>query len=99
MSPQVRESLPEFLSPMLLRPGRLEALPQGQWAVEVKFDGIRAQLHVDRGQRWRLYSRPGRECAAEFPELQDVAAALSAHRVVLDGELVLFGPDGRPDFS
>jgi ATP-dependent DNA ligase len=47
----VREPLPRFLAPMLLSNGR--ASPTGsEWAVEVKFDGIRAQLRVDGDRGW-----------------------------------------------
>ncbi len=46
-----------------------------------------------------MRSRPGRDCSAEFPELAELARALRAHRVVLDGELVHLGVDGKPDFA
>jgi bifunctional non-homologous end joining protein LigD len=44
-------------------------------------------------------TRNGRECAADFPELADIAGALGKRRVTLDGELVCLRPDGRPDFG
>src|SRR4051794_26390822 len=93
-----REALPVFVEPMLAAAGRPDPAPEGTWAVEVKFDGIRAQLRVD-GDRWCVRSRPGRDCSAAFPELAAVASALAGHRVILDGELVHFGADGRPDFA
>lgn len=46
-----------------------------------------------------MRSRPGRDCTHHFLELGEVAAALASSRVVLDGELVVFGEDGRPDFG
>ena len=79
-----REELPRFVSPMLLRGG---TPPAGEgWAVEVKFDGMRAQLRYD-GRSLCLRSRPGRDCTAEFPELAELADALSRRQVVLDAEL------------
>jgi bifunctional non-homologous end joining protein LigD len=87
-----------FVEPMLAAAGRPDPAPGRTWAVEVKFDGIRAQLRVD-GERWCVRSRPGRDCSAAFPELAAVARALAGHRVILDGELVHFGADGRPDFA
>jgi bifunctional non-homologous end joining protein LigD len=36
------------------------------WALEVKRDGMRAQLRYD-GRRVCVRSRPGRDCTAEFP--------------------------------
>ena len=44
-------------------------------------------------------SRPGRICTDQFPELQELGDVLRACRVVLDGELVCLGTDGKPDFA
>jgi ATP-dependent DNA ligase len=99
MGPVARaELLPHFVPPMLLETGRPAAPADGLWAVEVKFDGIRPDARR-RPPRWCVRSRPGRNCTAEFPELAALAQALGEHDVVLDGELVHFGADGRPDFS
>src|SRR3954453_12778876 len=92
-----RESLPRFLEPMLLSTGTPAAVEDGAWAVEVKFDGIRAQLRVDRARGWCVRSRPGRDCTAQFPELAALADELAPHRVIIDGELVHLAADGRPD--
>jgi bifunctional non-homologous end joining protein LigD len=92
----MRQALPRFVEPMLARSG---PVPEGEhWAIEVKFDGMRAQLRWD-GRTLSLRSRPGRDCSAEFPELGLIADALATRRVVLDGELVCFGEDGNPDFE
>ena len=81
---------------MLARPG---PVPGGDgWALEVKFDGMRAQLRWD-GRVLCIRSRPGRNCSAEFPELEAMADALGPRRAILDGELVCFGADGQPDFE
>lgn len=92
----VREQQPTFMPPMLLTSG---AVPEGeQWTFELKWDGCRAQLRYD-GSSVSLRTRAGRECSADFPELQEIAGALGKHRVTLDGELVCLRPDGRPDFA
>jgi bifunctional non-homologous end joining protein LigD len=44
-----------------------------------------------------LRTRRGRRCDAEFPEI--LAAAAGLPDVILDGEIVLFGDDGAPDFA
>jgi bifunctional non-homologous end joining protein LigD len=73
--------------------------PDGEdWAIEPKLDGMRAQVRV-AGRSFCVRSRPGRDCTAEFPELAPLANALSRRQVLLDGELVCFGEDGRPDFE
>jgi bifunctional non-homologous end joining protein LigD len=68
------------------------------WALEVKWDGLRAQLCVGAAG-WTLRPRPGRDCTTDFAEFAELASALKAHRVVLDGELVQLGDDGKPDFA
>jgi bifunctional non-homologous end joining protein LigD len=90
------EELPRFVEPML---ARSSSPPHGDcWALEVKFDGMRLQLRRD-GRAVCARSRPGRDCTEEFPELAGIAAALGRHRVLLDGELVCLGVDGKPDFA
>src|SRR3954464_3814859 len=92
------EPLPDPLAPTPLRPGLPAPDARDQWALELKWDGMRAQLRVARDGSWCLRSRPGRECSDQFPELAAVAIAHEGHEVLLDGELVCLGPDGRPDF-
>jgi bifunctional non-homologous end joining protein LigD len=58
--------------------------------MEVKWDGIRAQLRYDAGGAC-LRSRPGRNCTAEFPELAELHDTLAGRNVILDGELVSVG--------
>jgi bifunctional non-homologous end joining protein LigD len=91
-----REDLPRFLEPMLATTG--PAPSTAAWAMEVKWDGIRAQLRFD-GHTVCVRSRPGRDCTAEFPELAAIAEQLASARMILDGELVCFGTDGKPDFA
>jgi bifunctional non-homologous end joining protein LigD len=90
------EDQPRFIPPMLLTAG---AVPNGEaWALEVKWDGCRAQLRYD-GRSITLRTRHGRECSSDFPELAEIAGVLGKRRVTFDGELVCLRPDGRPDFS
>jgi ATP-dependent DNA ligase len=98
LSRVVRESLPAFVEPMLLSPGPGLAV-EGTWAVEVKLDGIRAQLRVDTRSRWTVRSRPGRDCTHQFPELAELANQLGRQDVLLDGELAHLAADGRPDLG
>lgn len=68
------------------------------WAAEVKWDGYRALcLRDDDGLR--LESRRGTDMAAWFPELGGLHRALGGHQVVVDGEVVAIGADGRPAFE
>ena len=92
----VSEPLPTFVAPMLLST-TAEVPTDRSWALEVKWDGMRAQLAFD-GRCVALRSRPGRECGRQFPELLAIADVLPAN-AVLDGELVCFAADGWPDFE
>jgi ATP-dependent DNA ligase len=88
-----REELPRFLAPMLVGSG---PLPEDDcWAVEVKWDGARAQARVDG--RVCVRSRPGRDCTEQFPELAELASG--GRRLLLDCELVCLDADGKPDFG
>lgn len=64
------------------------------WVFEVKWDGFRALADVD-GDRAVLRSRRGLDLAARYPELRSLRAG---RRVVIDGEIVAMGDDGRPSF-
>ncbi|HEY1428897.1 MAG TPA: ATP-dependent DNA ligase, partial [Candidatus Tumulicola sp.] len=66
-----------------------DAYPQlagAGWSIEDKYDGIRAQAHVD-GERIALFSRTLNDVAATYPE---IVAALRAfpRRAIFDGEIV-----------
>jgi len=58
----------------------------GEFYVEDKFDGIRAQAHVQDG-RVAIYSRTLDEISARFPELRTPLAEISTD-VILDGEII-----------
>jgi len=57
-----------------------------QAAVEDKYDGIRAQAHVSRGEV-RIFSRTRDDVTESFPELPPALAGLPQD-VILDGEIV-----------
>ena len=80
------------VAPQLARP-RAE-LPTGAgWVYEPKWDGFRAIVFVD-GTDVEIQSRNGRSLTRYFPEL-----AFPEARLVLDGEIVIPGEDGLPDFG
>jgi bifunctional non-homologous end joining protein LigD len=99
IDPPVRERdpFPENLVPML---ARLSTLPRddGKWAVEVKWDGIRALAYCRPG-RVRLQTRNLNDVTAQYLEVRRISRALGARDAVLDGELVAFDEDGRPSFE
>lgn len=91
------EPVPALVRPMLATAGTLPA-EQDRWAYEMKWDGVRAVVYVDGG-RVRVLTRNDRDVAATYPELRLLGEAMGATAAVLDGEIVAFGPGGRPDFG
>lgn len=85
------------LRPMLAVPGYLP--PDGSgFGYEFKWDGMRVLASIQDG-KVKAVSRNGNDAAARFPELADVARGLGRKSAILDGELVVLGPNGRPDFG
>lgn len=67
----------------------------GDWAFEIKFDGIRAVVALTNGVP-QITNRRGRDITFRYPEV--VAAMTGLPDMVLDGEIVCLR-NGRPDFS
>ena len=68
-------------------------------AVETKLDGIRLQIHLDRGADppVRLFTRSLDEITDRLPEVVTTVLSLPAERAVLDGEVIALRADGRPE--
>jgi bifunctional non-homologous end joining protein LigD len=92
-----RDPFPENLVPML---AKLSTLPRddGKWAVEVKWDGIRALAYCQPG-RVQLQTRNLNDVTVQYPEVRRISRALGAHDAVLDGEIVAFDENGKPSFE
>jgi bifunctional non-homologous end joining protein LigD len=86
---------PSFVEPMLLASG-VDLPSDESWWAELKLDGARGQLRIVDGSA-TLRTRHGRCCDSEFPEI--VAAAARLPDVIPDGEFVLPGDHGGPDFA
>lgn len=76
-----------------------DEIEDGEWAFEMKWDGIRALAIVETDPKSvKLISRSGRDMTAQYPEL----AVLADHArgpAVFDAEILAFDGDGRPDFG
>ncbi|MGI5132933.1 non-homologous end-joining DNA ligase [Pseudonocardia sp. CA-107938] len=84
-----------FVAPMLPTVG---PVPTGSgWAIEIKFDGVRATSHTGP-DGLRLWSRNARDISASYPEIAGAGQGLEPG-LVLDGELVALDAQGRPDFG
>jgi DNA ligase-1 len=64
-------------------------------AVDTKLDGIRIQVHR-RGGEIVIATRSLDDITTRLPEVADVVKALPGGDLVLDGEAIAMGDDGRP---
>lgn len=88
------------LTPMLCErsEGGPRVLGRQGWTYELKLDGVRI-VADKRGDAVALTYRRSRDATASYPEIADAIRALPFERVVLDGEIVAFDAEGRPDFE
>lgn len=91
------------LAPMLATLAEREGLDdEDEWAIEMKWDGIRAIAVVDANAGTaELSSRNGLDLSRSYPELISALPKAAAHtgHVVLDGEIVAPDSAGRPSFG
>jgi len=92
-----REPMPDALVPMLARVGDLPG-DDDAYGFEIKWDGVRALLYSEGGSV-RLVNRNLVDVTSRYPELRELGRTLGARAAVLDGEVVAFDDDGRPDFG
>jgi bifunctional non-homologous end joining protein LigD len=93
-----RQPLPATLRPMLALSVPGPPPDNANWALEMKWDGVRALAFIERG-RVRLMSRTERDITVAYPELAGLGAAAAHKQLLLDGEVVVFGADGWPEFE
>lgn len=71
---------------------------QGEkWISQVKWDGVRVLTYFD-GREARLFNRRKHERTCHYPELTAVRSFCKAKSVILDGEVIALGKDGKPCF-
>ncbi|MDH6169166.1 bifunctional non-homologous end joining protein LigD [Variovorax boronicumulans] len=70
----------------------------GEWLYEIKFDGYRLMARLDKG-KVALMTRGGHDWAAKMPALAAELGKLGLRASFLDGEIVVLGPSGAPDFN
>lgn len=68
------------------------------WLHEIKYDGDRVLLERD-GNRVRLISRNGYDWTGRYPWIVESARKNRQKHFVIDGEAVVLGVDGVPDFN
>ncbi len=64
--------------------------------VDHKLDGVRVQVHRD-GRDVRIFTRSLDDITSRLPGVVDVVQRLPHTQLVLDGEVLALGADGRPE--
>ena len=90
--------LPDTIAPQLATLARDAPPDAADWLWELKFDGYRLLARIDAG-RVQLFTRNGLDWTARMPALARAMAALPVQNAWLDGEVVMPGADGLPDFG
>lgn len=89
--------LPKFRPPQLAT--LVDHVPDGnRWLHEIKYDGYRTLVAVGGGQA-RAYTRSGLDWSERYPAILAEAAELTGESALIDGEAVVFLPDGRTSFQ
>ena len=90
----VPSDMPGFIPPQLATL-RSKALVGSKWLHEIKYDGYRLQIHLNKGSK--IYTRNGHDWTNRFPIIAD-AFDIPVERAIFDGEVVVVH-EGRTNFS
>ena len=86
-----------FIEPQLASP--VEQPPEGKhWIHEIKHDGYRSQVVIERGQA-RVFSRNGHDWSDLYPGIVRAAASLPCKSAIIDGEAVVQDENGVSNFE
>lgn len=88
------------IQPMLATSAPLPAEgDDADWAFEVKWDGVRCVVEAPGDGSLRLVTRAGNDATVTYPELRALGERFRRRAAVLDGEVVVLGAQGQPDFG
>jgi bifunctional non-homologous end joining protein LigD len=86
-----------FIQPQL--PSLVDQPPEGKrWIHEVKHDGYRCQVLLERGEA-RVFTRNGCDWSDRFPAIVRAAAKLGCRSAIIDGEAIVQDGNGASDFE
>ncbi len=92
-----KTAIPGYIEPC--DPTLRENPPGGEgWVYEIKADRYRAQLHLHAGDVTD-YSRTGLDWTEQFSSIAAAAHRLKAKSAIIDGEAIVYGSGGLPDFQ
>jgi len=73
-------------------------VPMGDYIYEVKWDGIRALIHLNEGEL-KIYSRNLNDITDQFPELKVPEKAFRINNAIFDSEIVCLDSEGKANFK
>jgi bifunctional non-homologous end joining protein LigD len=86
-----------FIEPQLASP--VDKPPEGKhWIHEIKYDGYRCQVLLQRGQA-RVFTRNGYDWSDRYPSIVRAAANLPCQSAIIDGEAIVQDGNGISDFE
>jgi bifunctional non-homologous end joining protein LigD len=91
-----RAPMPANLSPMLCTLIKVP-LNDDEFIHEIKWDGYRIISFVN-GSKVKMHSRSGLDYTSKYPPVAKALRQLG-HKMVVDGEVVVFNKEGLPDFD
>jgi bifunctional non-homologous end joining protein LigD len=86
-----------FIPPCLPSPS-LKAPSGSAWVHEIKHDGYRLIARRD-GNRVRIFTRRGYDWSGKYPWIVEALRSLRVRSIIVDGEAVWCGKDGKSDFD
>jgi ATP-dependent DNA ligase len=86
-----------FIPPQLAT--SVDQPPEGSdWIHEIKHDGYRCQVLLERGQV-RVFTRNGHDWTDRYPSIVLAAANLRCKSAIIDGEAIVQNGEGASDFE
>jgi bifunctional non-homologous end joining protein LigD len=93
-----KAALPASLTPQLATLATAPPAASEDWLYELKFDGYRLLARID-GDKVQCITRNGHDWTSRLPALAKTIAKLPTRSAWLDGEIVVAGENGAPDFQ
>lgn len=90
-----QKKLTDFIKPMLSTPGG-KPFDDEEWIFEIKWDGYRAIADLREGMQF--YSRNGLSFMGRYPDVES-GLLKQSQQMILDGEIVAYNRQGKPDFQ
>src|SRR5687767_7303648 len=90
-------ALPKFIAPQL--PILAAEPPEGDgWIHEIKHDGFRTLLRIDRGDV-RAFIRGGHDWSDKYSRVIEACRKLKCRSALIDGEVIVQDTNGLSDFA